>query len=80
MNSPTADISLSYVVWVTNPKTMKLRGNINGMKVIMMINPKATNNFISLTTVNKLNLPYFFYVKFGVTLGNGEKNTRNERV
>lgn len=67
------NIALSSVVGLSNPKTMKLLGIINGAQVIIMIDPGATNNFISLSTVHKLNLPYSNLVKFGVTLGNGER-------
>ena len=57
---------------ITNSRTMKLKGEIIGNKVILMIDPGATNNFISLNTIHKLNLPYSF-LKFGVTLDNGDK-------
>lgn len=58
---------------LTNPKTMKLRRHINVKEVILKLDPGATNNFISLKTLKELNLPYSTCVKFGVTLGNGEK-------
>lgn len=67
---PTVDISLSSVMGISNQKTMKLKGLIEGVEVILMIDPGAINNFISLTAVQKLNLPYSTSVKFGVTLGN----------
>lgn len=47
------DISLSSVVGLTSPKTMKMRGTIGGAQVIIMIDPGATNNFISVRTVEK---------------------------
>lgn len=52
---------------------MKLRGRINGEEVVMMVDPGATNNFISLKTVQQLSLPYLTLVNFGVTLGNGKR-------
>ena len=41
--------------------------------MVMMVGPRATNNFISLKTVQQLSLLYSTYVNFGVTLGNGER-------
>ncbi|CAO2825926.1 unnamed protein product [Amaranthus hypochondriacus] len=75
LQEPTtvADISLSSVVGITNPKIMKLRGNINGEEVIIMVDLGATNNFISLITVRQFSIPYSTHLKFGVTLGNGER-------
>lgn len=71
--TPEVDISLSSVVGLTNPKTMKMKGVIGGDEVLIMVDPGATNNFISLNTVNTLNIPYTNHNKFAVTLGNGEK-------
>ena len=65
-------ISLSSVVGSENPKTMKLTGKINGKKVIVMIDPGATHNFISPGTVQLLSLPVTSTETFEVTLGNGE--------
>lgn len=70
---PMADISLSSIMAISNPKTMKLKGLIEGVEVIIMIDPGAMNNFISHKTVQQLNLPYSTSVKFGVTVGNGER-------
>ena len=73
---PLADISLSSVVGLINLKTM----TIEGAEVIIMIDPGATNNFISLNKVTKLNLPYSSHVKFGVTLGNRERIQGGRRL
>lgn len=40
-------VSLNSVVGIDNPKTMKLTGIIEGTKVVVMIDPGATHNFIS---------------------------------
>lgn len=72
-DSPIVDISLSSVVGLTNPKTMKLRGKIQGEEVILLVDPGATNNFVSINTVQKFHLPYSSMLKFGVTLGNGDR-------
>lgn len=67
------DISLSSVMGFSNPKTMKMKGEICGMEVIILIDPGATNNFISTHNVHKLQLTYSNHIQFGVTFGNGEK-------
>ena len=52
---------------------MKMKGDIHGVQVIIMIDPGATNKFISLTTGQKLNLPISNHTKSRVILGNGER-------
>lgn len=44
-------ISLNSVVGITSPKTMKLVGEILGQKVVVMIDPGATHNFVSVEVV-----------------------------
>lgn len=68
----TAGISLSSVVGIDNPRTMKLEGMIGGHKVIVMIDPGATHNFISPDIIQKLDIPVDATEEFGVTLGTGE--------
>ena len=65
---PTVFMSLSSVMGISNPKTMMLKGQIEGVEVILMIDQGATDNVMSHKTVRKLNLPYSASVKFGVTL------------
>ena len=45
-------ISLNSIVGITNPKTMKLLGKIGLNELIVMIDPGATNNFISNQAVH----------------------------
>ena len=68
-----AEISLSTVVGISHPQTMRMKGDINGQEVIVMIDSGATNNFISVTAVNRLQLESTKGDRYGVTLGNGEK-------
>lgn len=55
---PVVPVSVSFnsVIGIDNPKTMRLTGTINGDSVIVMIDPGATHNFISLAVVEKLGL------------------------
>ena len=66
-------ISLNSVVGITNQKTMKMLGTVNSMELIVMIDPEATNNFISVEAVKKLGLNCEESENFGVMLGNGEE-------
>ena len=66
-------ISLNSIVGTTNPKTLKLLGRIGTNDLIVMIDPGATNNFISHQAVQKLSIPCENCERFGVRLGNGEE-------
>lgn len=45
---------------------MKMAGKIGDQEVIVMIDPGATHNFISLATVQKTGLPVIESKEFGV--------------
>lgn len=49
IGAPLPEISLCYVLDINNPKTLKLKGTIQGHEVVVMIDPVATQNFISFT-------------------------------
>lgn len=51
---------------------MKLRGNILGKEVVVLIDPRASHNFISTDTVAKLGIPITSTKEFGVSLGTGD--------
>lgn len=70
-DSVRPEISLNSVVGITNPKTMKMLGEIMGQKVVVMVDPGATHNFISLAAVERLGLPLIPSKGFGVSLGTG---------
>lgn len=65
------EISLNSVVGLTNPKTIKMEGEIQGTPVVVMIDPGATHNFISDETVKKLGIRVTPTKEFGVSLGTG---------
>lgn len=72
-NEPvSAGISLNSVVGIVNPRTMKLQGQVEGRKVVVMIDPGATHNCISPSIIQKLGIPVDDTEEFGVTLGTGE--------
>ncbi|KAL8122160.1 hypothetical protein AgCh_018778 [Apium graveolens] len=66
------EISLNLVMGITSPKTMKLKGSINVKSVVVMIDPGATHNFVSLDAVEVLGLNLTPTKDFGVSLGTGE--------
>lgn len=67
-----SEVSLNSVIGLSNPKTMKMRGMIGEGEVIVMIDPGATHNFVSLEKVCELKIPVTQSGEFGVSLGNGE--------
>ncbi|KAL8103703.1 hypothetical protein AgCh_028050 [Apium graveolens] len=66
------EISLNSVVGITSPKTFKLKGEVNGSPVIIMIDPGATHNFISVETMTNLGIECISSKCFGVSLGTGD--------
>lgn len=65
------EVSLNSVIGLSNPKTMKMLGLIGEKQVVVMIDPGATHNFISLETMGALTIPIEYSGGFGVSLGNG---------
>lgn len=74
ISNPMADISLSSVVGLTNPKTIKLRGYIEGKEVILMVDPGATNNFISLKNSAKAKPTLYYPCEVWSNFGKWRKN------
>ncbi|XP_024963751.1 uncharacterized protein LOC112504018 [Cynara cardunculus var. scolymus] len=65
------EVHLNSVVGLTNPKTMKLEGKIEGQKVVVLIDSGATHNFISYDLVKRLNLKIEATGEYTITLGSG---------
>lgn len=55
--NPIIELSISIVVGLTNPGTVKMKESINDEVVIVLINCGATHNFISDNLTTLLNLP-----------------------
>lgn len=66
------EISLNSVVGLTSPKTFKLKEEVNGSPVVVIIDPGATHNFIALQAVQQLGVDCRDSQCFGVSLGMGE--------
>ncbi|TYK02772.1 ty3-gypsy retrotransposon protein [Cucumis melo var. makuwa] len=63
------ELSIKSVVGLSNPGTMKVRGNIKGKEVVILIDCGATNNFILEKLVNKLQMATKDTSHYGVILG-----------
>ncbi|KAL1213452.1 RNA-directed DNA polymerase-like protein [Cardamine amara subsp. amara] len=66
-----AVVSLNSVAGLSSPKTMKIKGTIQGEPVIMLIDSGASHNFISQQVVNKLGLKIDKTKGYGVIMGSG---------
>lgn len=64
--------AINSIVGLANPKTLKMVGTLGDGEVVVMVDPGATHNFISLRAVEKLGVPIAESAGFGVSLGNRE--------
>ena len=64
-------LSMFSLGGITAPCTMKLRGHISDIEVIVMVDSGASHYFINYTTVDKLGMPVTYAGIFGVRLGTG---------
>lgn len=71
-NTVLSGICLNSVIGTANPKTLKLKGELAGAEVVVLIDPGATHNFLSLSAIKHLKIPKSPTVGFGVSLGTGE--------
>lgn len=62
------ETSLILVVGLINPKTMKIKGSVNGQElIVLMIDPRATNNFISIVIIERASISSSSHERFGVS-------------
>ncbi|KAG8389693.1 hypothetical protein BUALT_Bualt01G0005300 [Buddleja alternifolia] len=66
-------LSLCLASGITGPKTMLVRGRMQGEEVTILIDMGATHNFVSLALVEKLGLLVESTRRFGVRLGDGSR-------
>lgn len=67
----TIEVSLNSVSGLTSPRTMKLRVELHGAPVVVLIGNGATHSFISKKVIEKLGMEVKDTGSVGVTLGNG---------
>lgn len=63
------ELSMNSVIRLTSPKTMKVRGTVNGQKVVVLIDFGATHNFISIEFFRKLKITVTETNGYGVHVG-----------
>ncbi|KAF4346515.1 hypothetical protein G4B88_001093 [Cannabis sativa] len=66
------EVSYQFVTGLSSNSTMKLKGQLGTKKVVILINSKATHNFISKSLVTKLHIPIVETKANEVTMGNGD--------
>ncbi|XP_052196517.1 uncharacterized protein LOC127803919 [Diospyros lotus] len=65
------ELSLNSVVGLTPPQTMKIKGEIDGQEVVVLIDNGAFHNFIAAELVQKLGLFCTQMRGYGVIMGSG---------
>lgn len=70
-NKAFVELSINSIVGLNDPGTMKVRGKLQGMEVIIMIDCWATHNFIPEKIVKALQIPTKDTAHYGVILGFG---------
>ena len=67
------ELSLSSLVGLTIPYSMKIRRHVNNKVVIVLIDCGASHNFKSSSLIPEIGLPLAPTKEFGVTLGTREQ-------
>ena len=67
--SEVIELSMNSVVGLTMPQTMKLKRDIKGQPVIVLIDGGAIHNFIAVELVQQLGLPRTETAGYGVIMG-----------
>lgn len=62
---------MNSIVGITFDKTLKIKGQIEGVGVIVLVDSRASHNFILHDLVRKLGMQIETGKKFGVMVGNG---------
>ena len=70
-NKTYVELSINSVVGLNDLGTMKVRGKLLGMEVIIMIDCGATHNFIFEKILKSLQIPTKETAYYGVILGSG---------
>ena len=68
------ELSMFYLGGITGPRTMKLRGHIAELEVVVMNDSDASHCFINHTAIDRLGLHVTSTSKFGVRLEDGSRS------
>lgn len=66
-----AEVSLRSLLGFSRIDTMKLLGEVKQREVVILIDCRATHNFIHRSLAEELELPFTRTVEYGVVIGNG---------
>ena len=69
---PLVEISLNSMEGLTNPKTLRARACVKEQPIVVLIDPGATHNFISIKLTKKMKILVMTTVGYGAQLGNGD--------
>lgn len=65
------ELALQSVLGYSTPRTMKLKGKIGDCEVVVLIDCRATHNFIHQQLVEELKLPVTSTTNYGIVIGDG---------
>ena len=68
-------LSLSSMVGLPVPQSLKIRGRIGDREVVVLIDSRASHNFIAAALVKELGLPLAPTKDFGLVLGTEDEIT-----
>lgn len=67
------ELSLNSVVGLSEPRTLKLKGVVHGLDVVVLIDCGATHNFISTSLVEAIQIPIQETSQYRVVIGSGKR-------
>lgn len=71
VNTKIVNLSINSLVGFNSPKTIKIKGEIRGREVVVLIDGGATHNFIAEEVVKELKISVETMDAYGVVLGTG---------
>lgn len=68
---PTVKLSINSIVGLTTLDMMKIKEEIRPKEVIVLIDNRASHNFIAVDVVRQLGLPLSSTIGYGMIMGTG---------
>ncbi|XP_054817920.1 uncharacterized protein LOC129317614 [Prosopis cineraria] len=65
------ELSMTIAIGLTRKRTLKMVGEAHGQKVVILIDCKATHNFVAHTLIKQLRIPMETVKKYFVIVGDG---------
>lgn len=73
------ELSMNSIVGINGNDTMKVRGKLKGNEVVILIDSRATDNFISSDIVQRLQIPVTTTRSYNVSVGDGYSVRGNQK-